>query len=220
MSRTLYLVAVVIFWFGFNFARAESETGIKIVNPATEAVQELTEANIEAALAEREKTAAPAPAASAAETEIPVVLESRKGSASEGSPLVKMILGLLVVSGLALAAWFGVRRYRFKNHGAPSPTEVKVLSQFHLGPKKSLAVVRVAGESILIGVTDHHISLIKSLALLDEELPEDVPKNFGRELGRTMKSAPSGATEEGDDFAISGIRDFVSGRLKNMRSFE
>ena len=41
-----------------------------------------------------------------------------------------------------------------------------------------MAIIRVAGESILIGVTDSHISMIKSLSLIDDEVPSEVPQKF------------------------------------------
>ncbi len=245
MSKFALLSLILINGMIFRVASAENLAmpEVKIENPANQAIQELTESNIEQALAAKEskaeamlkvdttpksevesgsekRTGTNAKnqnaeiSAQAPENEIPVQLEARKGGTSESNPFVKMILGLLVVSGLSVAAWLGVRRYRFQNRGANPATQMKVLSQFHLGPKKSLVIVRVAGESVLIGVTDHNITLIKSLSLLDEDVPENSPENFGQTYQKAIVS------EDGDDFAISGIKDFVSTRLKNMRSFE
>jgi len=223
----------------------DSANTVVTIPQTTPAIEELTESNIEQALAQKE---AKVPAqdskmksdslgsvagnvlAQTKESDIPIKLESRKGESSESNPFVKMGLGLLIVSGLAFASWLGVRKYRFNNKGRSSATQMKILSQFHLGPKKSLAVVRIAGESILIGITDHNISMIKSLSLLDEEIPEESPANFDKlykennqetepkvNRQRVSQRAP---TDENDEFAISGIQDFVSTRLKNMRSFE
>ena len=151
-----------------------------------------------------------AAAAPVKETEIPVVLESKKTEGtSEGSPLVKLMMALTVITGVAFAIWLGLRKYRASNRGEGAAMQMKVISQHHLGPKKSLAIVRVAGESILIGITDHHVSLIKSLSLLDEDVPVEAPQSFKKIMN-----------DEEENFSMSGIKDFVSGKLKNMRSFE
>lgn len=241
-------ISILVFCLAFQLgstAKAKGPLDAKIENPATVAVQELNEANIEQALAEKDakdsvdskvaldaKTSGQAKVnvdalggamgavnAQTKETDIPVQLETRKGEAGEGSPFVKMMLGLAVVCGLVVAAWIGVRRYRFNNKGVNPATQMKILSQFHLGPKKSLAIVRVAGESVMIGITEHHISLIKSLALLDEDIPEETNNDFGQVFGKSY-AAGTKSTEDGEDFAVSGIKDFVSTRLKNMRTLE
>jgi flagellar protein FliO/FliZ len=187
---------------------------------AAEAKVELNEQNIEQALLEREQKSlevqAPEVDGKTKESEIAVSLDSRRAGGDETSPLARMILGMCVVGGLAFAGWFAARQYRVKNRQSGPEVQMKVLSQHHLGPKKSLAVIRVAGESVLIGITDHHISLIKSLALLDEDLANEEttpPTNFKTALKNSKSNSD-------DDFAITGLRDFVSGRLKNMRNLE
>ncbi len=166
---------------------------------------------------------APAPQASpqtVSESEIPVNLESSKKAESGESPLMKLVLSVSIVGVLASAAFFLLRKYRYTNPKSQA-TQIKVLSQHYLGPKKSLAIVRVAGESVLIGITDQNISMIKSLSLLDEDIPEETPAEFSKVFSKKNKVAEiSEDPDNRDEFSISGIRDFVSVRLKNMRSFE
>ncbi len=110
--------------------------------------------------------------------------------------------------------------------------QIKVLSQHYLGPKKSLAIVHVAGESILIGVTDQNISMIKSLSLIDDEVPANLPNTFGQTLAVTENAAAAtpvnavGATAEkakpyelDEEFSFSNVTDSVSKKIKSMRSF-
>jgi flagellar protein FliO/FliZ len=181
------------------------------------------------------------------EEEIPLNFDKKSATAGNESPIMRVILALGILSIMAAGAF-----YLYRRHGRPGPKknapQIKVLTQHWLGPKKSIAIIRVAGESILIGVTDHNISMIKSLALMDEEIPQDTPENFGSVMSavevRSEKNAAftkansaasakgtfyakasevDSADAESDEFQMSGlnqIKDVVSQRLKNMRSFE
>lgn len=194
---------------------------------------ELNESNIEVALAERDQTKQATENAKSdvqapklleqKESEIPVVLEAKKSDLSSGSPFAKMLLGLCLFAGLSFAAWLALRKYKLKNRAANPATQLKVIAQHHLGPKKSLAIIRVAGESILVGITDHHISLIKPLSLLDEEIPEETPQNFGsifRQQEGKDQNYQSENDREQDDFSFAGVRDVVSAKIKGMRSLQ
>lgn len=158
------------------------------------------------------------------EQEIPVILDGPKKTADAQNSLFKYTLAFGVIGIMGCVSYFLLRKYRFKNPAA-SKTQIKVLTQHYLGPKKSLAIIRVAGESILIGVTDNNINLIKSLALLDEDIPEEtaekIPNNFSSVFNSKLKNqtiSETGAEASADEFAFSGIRDIVSGKLKNMRN--
>jgi flagellar protein FliO/FliZ len=147
---------------------------------------------------------------------------------------------------LGVAASFGMKKWSASARGRVAKNaRIKVLTQHHLGPKKSLMIVEVAGESMLIGVTDSNISMLKSLSLIDDEIPEQLPHSFENAIEqnfiesenhakprlkesraqRTLAAASSLETaledhDEGENFALHGlseIRDKVSTRLKNMR---
>ena len=165
------------------------------------------------------------------ESEIPLNLEKDKKAAQEGSSVFRILFTLSILGLVGAGAYFFLRKYKVPKM-MKHQTQIKVLQQHYLGPKKSLAIVRVAGESILVGITDHNISMIKSLSLLDDEVPEEAPQSFGRVLGgiegeeeieapvpavRKNKAKELDADEE---FAISGIKDIVSKRLKGMRSLQ
>ena len=112
------------------------------------------------------------------ESEIPVNLGSQQKAASNDSPLFKIILSFAVLGVLGCGGYFFFKKYVRTAGDQSNAKQIKILTQHYLGPKKSLAIVRVAGESILIGVTDQNISMIKALSLLDDELPQVLPKNF------------------------------------------
>jgi flagellar protein FliO/FliZ len=138
------------------------------------------------------------------EDQIPINLEATKPTQTTESPFLRLIaslsiVGILVTGGVLLVKKKGFKKSLIKEN------QIKILTQHYLGPKKSLAIVRVAGESILIGITDQAISHIKTLSLLDDEIPESPPKEF------------DGLIKE-EDFSMKGIKDIVGHKMKNMRS--
>lgn len=153
------------------------------------------------------------------ESEIPLQLDAQSQASAEKTPLTRFAVSFVLLTIMVGGAWYLMRRHR-KRGDFRDAQQIKVTAQHWLGPKKSLAIIRVAGESILIGVTDHNISLIKPLSLLDDELPEETPARFQQ----AMRNHADGENEEiaEDDFQMSGlhqIKDGVSKRLKEMRAF-
>ncbi len=189
-----------------------------LASQASFAVEEIiaTDVPVEVPVAEAKATTA------LKETEIPVHLEAVKKGPGGDSPWLRMLGGLLVVGVLAAGSMYYVRKTKSANRTSSLAPEIKVLAQHYLGPKKSLAIIRVAGESILLGVTENNISMIKSLSLLDEDIPEVVPGNFDSVFNKKIEAeAPAiNASKEDDEFSISGIKDVVTTRLKNMRNFQ
>lgn len=188
---------------------------------------EETESTIStAAPTEQEQVAAqPAVEAEKSEEQIPVNFNKEKKSAAAEASSGRMFLTF----GL-MAIVLGVGYYYAKKHGKPSnspQTKIKILTQHYLGPKKSLAIVRVAGESILIGITDQNINMLKSLSLLDDEIPESLSgTSFQETLHVNEKKEMSvernqsglmSKENSGEEFSIRHIKDVVSLKLKGMR---
>lgn len=178
-------------------------------------------------------TGAMAPAAvdtaKLAENEIPLAIGEGKKMAEAGSSTSKALLSGMIIVVLLAASYYYVRRYKTSNTINQSNMQIKVLTQHYLGPKKSLAIVRVAGESILIGVTDTNISMIKALSLLDDEIPSELPNSFADSMGETTPAATASSTgaraktamvdELDEEFSFAGVTDTVSKKIKSMRSF-
>ncbi len=143
------------------------------------------------------------------EAQIPLKIPSDKKEESSGPSLGKFILGISIFSLLLIGVFVFIKKYTIRNKKSDLH-QIKILTQHHMGPRKSLAIIRVAGESILIGVTDHNISMIKSLSLLDEDIPQDTPQKFDQVMFQMDKK-----TEE--EFTISGIQDHVRHKLKKMK---
>lgn len=145
------------------------------------------------------------------ESEIPVLTKSKVSSAKSESPFTRIMISLAIVGVIGIGLMIAAKKFGWKKNQESAKTQIKILTQHHLGPKKSLAIIRVAGESILIGVTDHNINLIKPLALLDEEIAEiEGQQNFDAAMDEF-----EGESE--DDFAFGNVQDRVSLRMKQMR---
>lgn len=148
------------------------------------------------------------------ESEIPVFAASAGEKKQASSGIERLVLTLFVLCVVLGAAIFGLKKWsvRRKANGS-NPTKIQVLTQHYLGPKKSIAIIQVAGEAILIGVTDHNISMLKTLALIDDEVPGVVPKNFADQLDQ---EGFAGEDEVRENFAMKGlseVRDIVSARF-------
>ena len=211
--KTIFLALILC--FQMNTAWAETESAKSVTNSSAEV----------AATASIDKSETTITKATA-EAEIPLNLEAPKKSAAAEGVAGKILYTVIVLMMLAGGLFYFLRRYSMPKNSKVQ-NQIKILSQQHFGPKKSLALVRVAGESILIGITENNINLVKSLSLLDEDIPENIPKSFSATLNETEESEnnssrghkASSETTSDEDFAISGIKDIVSKRLKSMRNF-
>ncbi|MBX3039450.1 MAG: flagellar biosynthetic protein FliO [Bdellovibrionaceae bacterium] len=222
MKRLIFFVCVL---FASSFALAnESQSGLpaEAREVLAETSSELTASTTGAHTVSTETLPEEKAAATLLESEIPLNLDAKKHAASSDGSLFRVLGGLFVLALMAGGAYYLVRRHSKPGQRQNAP-QIKVLTQHWLGPKKSLAIIRVSGESILIGVTDHNISMLKSLSLLDDEIPVETPEKFGQALDNEDKIAASFQTEDGEDFMMSGlsqVKESVSRRLKGMRSFQ
>jgi flagellar protein FliO/FliZ len=153
----------------------------------TNQADQLATNNVETTMQSAPASTAPISAAEAAklaEDQIPLSVGTVKKSAEAGTAGPKALMSMMIVLILIATTYYFVRRYKISNKINKSNARIQVVSQHYLGPKKSLAIIQVAGESILIGVTDQNISMIKSLSLIDDEVPANLPNTFGQSLAQ------------------------------------
>src|SRR6185503_18602385 len=87
-----------------------------------------------------------------------------------------------IISAVGGGLIFSARRYgRQKNKGGEK-ARIEMLHQYQLGPRKSIALIRVAGEAMLVGITDHSINMIKAVTLIDDEMEAAFGKGFNNFL--------------------------------------
>ncbi|WKZ31857.1 MAG: flagellar biosynthetic protein FliO [Thermodesulfobacteriota bacterium] len=80
--------------------------------------------------------------------------------------LVKSILTLVFLLGLFGAAMYALKRFA-RSGGAPSSRAamkpVKVIASAFLGPKRNIAIVEVAGEMLVLGLTPTTITFLSKI---------------------------------------------------------
>lgn len=119
-------------------------------------------------------------------------LPSSGGMSLFGS-FLQMALALLVVVGLILIVYYATTRLM---KSVPSFGQVgrliRVLEVRALGPRKSLLLVEVGGEYLLLASTDNQLNLIKKIDMLEEieVLEEKAPRSSFLAFLNTSSSTP------------------------------
>jgi flagellar protein FliO/FliZ len=149
------------------------------------------------------KSAKPAPADPNEKLPIP---EGSDGpvsvSGDAGGTLIRLVLGLGVVVGLIAGVWFVMKRIQRSRYPAMDDRNpaglIDILATTSLGPNRSLHLVKVGEEIVLVGSTDHSVAPITRIGAEDAAglagagAPQ--PKGFGGDPGaaartRAQKSA-------------------------------
>ncbi|MBW7956330.1 MAG: flagellar biosynthetic protein FliO [Deltaproteobacteria bacterium] len=80
--------------------------------------------------------------------------------------LVKSILTLFFLLGLFGAAMYALKRFARSESGSSSRAAVKpvkVIASAFLGPKRNIAIVEVAGEMLVLGLTPTTITFLSKI---------------------------------------------------------
>ena len=89
--------------------------------------------------------------------------KTKSESVSFFSSGLRMVTTLSLVLGLIFLLFFGFKKYVLKNTAFGGGKLVQVLSTNFLAPKKNIALVEVAGEILVLGISDQNISLLTSI---------------------------------------------------------
>ncbi len=168
------------------------------------------------------------------EADIPLFKTSKAEETSSVQPsLQKILISLAVILMSFVVAAYAIKKWGNKKGITNSNRSIKIIAQHHLGPKRSIAIIQVAGESLLVGITEQNISMLKTLNLLDEDIPQ---KSFTGALsqfdqendafissGRPQPAQPAisaKVSNNEDNYALTGlseIRDRINTRLQGMK---
>jgi len=131
------------------------------------------------------------------ESQIPAFRGSVEEEKESSSPWMRMLLGAAVVIGLSVGLLIFAKKYAKKKNPSSSKVALDIISQRALSPKQNLVVVRIAGEHILLGATDHSINFIKSVSLIDDEVDGGLPQDFNNFLEDDFVQQPLGGSARG-----------------------
>ncbi len=87
---------------------------------------------------------------------------------------LKTLAMLFIVLGCLVLVLYLMKRYFYQNNGSGRESLIKVLSSHHVTPKGRVALIDVAGEKLLLGITPEKITCLgkiepsKALAKLEE----------------------------------------------------
>ncbi|MCK4412074.1 MAG: flagellar biosynthetic protein FliO [Candidatus Eisenbacteria sp.] len=84
---------------------------------------------------------------------------------SAGAMLLRVVLALGLVFGLLAAVLYLYRRASRRGTASARRSRIEIIAQRSLGSRTSLALVEVAGEALLIGITPQQISALRTLGV-------------------------------------------------------
>lgn len=127
---------------------------------------------------------------------LPSIASAADGSSQQFSFLasfLQMIAALALVVGLILVTWHFSRKLM---GGLPVgqqllPKHIRIIETRYFGPKRSLLLIEVGGEYLLLSNSDSGLTLIKQIDMLEEiEVIEEKcdPRSFSTLLNRLRQS--------------------------------
>jgi len=88
--------------------------------------------------------------------------------------IIKAIIPLVLIVGMLYGVLFFIKKYGISFKGKKNGSvAINVLSSQMIMPKKYISVVKVDDKLLVLGVSDHSISLLKEL-----DQPEEINKSY------------------------------------------
>ncbi len=165
--------------------------------------------------------AAKAPAATDPNESLPIP-EGSDGpvsvSGDAGGTLLRLVLGLGVVVGLIAGVWYVMKRIQRSRYPAMDDRNpaglIDVLATTSLGPNRSLHLVKVGEEIVLVGSTDQTVAPITRIGAEDAAAlagaPAPEPKAFRGDPGAAARSRAE--TSAADASVVDRLRAMTARR--------
>jgi flagellar protein FliO/FliZ len=139
-------------------------------------------------------------------------------SGGAGGTLLRLLVGLGVVVGLIGAVWYVMKRVQRSRYPAMDDRNpaglIDVLATTSLGPNRSLHLVKVGEEIVLVGSTDHAVAPITRIGAEDAAslagagAPD--PKSFRGDPGAAARSRAQ--TSAADASVVDRLRAMTARR--------
>jgi flagellar protein FliO/FliZ len=122
--------------------------------------------------------------------------------AAGGGSIVRTIVGLAIVIGVIYGIYWCLKQVKSSREEKASGQGLSSLATLPLGPSRSLQLVRAGRELVLVGVSEHGVTPVRTysedeaeaVGLLDLEMDQDAPRGNGGGNGRG--GVMSGVIEE------------------------
>jgi flagellar biogenesis protein FliO len=164
----------------------------------------------------KDKTGEPSNAIKKASFGTPQSKEEKEGnSVGLVSSGLRMLTTLSLVLGLIFLLFFWFKKYVLKNTAFGGGKLVNVLSTSFIAPKKNIALVEIAGEILVLGVSDQNISLLTNIReprRVEEIKSAHGDNNDGANLKNSVHANVSGKTS----LASSNASNMFSKYLKQF----
>jgi len=105
---------------------------------------------------------------------------------------IKMFSALLLVLGILLGSFYVLRRLSKRDGAALQRNLIHVVDRTYIGVKKSITLVEVSGEFLVLGVTSDRISFLTRIEdqdriqTLKSNGPAGTPKSFSNHLNQLL----------------------------------
>jgi flagellar biosynthetic protein FliO len=113
---------------------------------------------------------------------------------------LKMVGALALILGLMLLSLHFLKRYRLGMNRRSPESQVQILDVRMLAPKKSIALVEVAGERLLLGVGTETVTMLSRFDSQPQQLmpeAETAGPGFAKTLLNTLRRRSQGDSEAG-----------------------
>ena len=161
-----------------------------------------------------------------------VQLDYQEPQETEAPSVFWMVIQTILALCLILAlAWGMIRLFGGRMRGRLQGRYIRVLDEVTLGPNRGVAVVEIGGKALIVGVTDHQISMLGELtdsqaleemiaASLDTYESPGSPVTFWRLVKDRLSSRlPEKESAQGFEAMVEQrmqALDKMSHRLRNM----
>ncbi|MBE9580206.1 MAG: flagellar biosynthetic protein FliO [Proteobacteria bacterium] len=97
---------------------------------------------------------------------------------------LKTLAMLCIVIGVLILVLFLMKRFLYLRNGSGQGQLIKMLSSYHVTPKERIALIDVAGEKLVIGITPANITCLAKIATSEalERIEGVKPLQAGRGL--------------------------------------
>jgi flagellar protein FliO/FliZ len=142
---------------------------------------------------------------------VPTIEAAQPGSA--GGSIVRTFVGLAVVIGVIYGLYWVLKQVKASREESSSGHGLAPLATLPLGPNRALHMVRAGREVVLLGVSEHGVTPVRTYR--EEEAYEAglIDEDHGHDSGSSRPGGPAART------AAAGVRGVLEGlRQRTVRS--